>query len=189
MRIFFGATLLEETKDEIIDIQRELRSLVSGARFEGRDKLHITLQFIGDFSSEKVEELYNFSTDQLKQKLVEPSAVDIIGLGYFPNENVRRGIWLDCRDSGTLAAIADSLRTSSKEFGIVPESRPFKAHITIARSKGHEAGGMKRIDLQKAWDEGKLSAKRFFPKSVALFQSRLLPSGSEYEVIHEFSLQ
>ena len=189
MRIFFGATIPEETKNEIIDIQSGLRARVPDARFEGRDKLHITLQFIGDFSEERVDELYNSSIDRLRENLGQATVVEVVGPGYFPGQNVRRGIWLECRDDGTLAAIADSLKSSTRQFGIMPEMRQFKAHITIARSRGHEAGGMRRVDLQKAWDEGKLSAKRFFPKSVALFQSKLLPSGSEYEIIHEFLLQ
>ncbi len=162
--------------------------MVPDARFEGKDKLHITLQFIGDFPYERTKELYTRSTNELRSKIPEPSAVEILGMGYFPNEKVRRGIWLDCKDGGLLASAAESLRTSSKEFGIVPESRPFRAHITIARFRANERESAGPVDLQKAWDEGKLSVERFFPTSIALFQSKLLPSGSEYRVLHEFLL-
>ncbi len=189
MRIFFGATIPEETKNEINDIQWKLRPILPGARFESRDKLHITLLFIGDFDDERVEELYASSVEKVKEGILEPSPVEIYGTDYFPNENTRRGIWLDCRDNGTLAAVAQSLSENSRMFGVIPEARAFRAHITIARSRGRDSRGMKHIDLQKVWDESKLSTKQFNPKSVALFQSKLSPSGSEYEVIHEFSLQ
>lgn len=115
---------------------------------------------------------------------------------YFPNMRVRRGIWLDARDDGALASIAEKIRETTSSFGIVPESRKFVAHITIARLKnfGHGknddiSGGDRFPYLQKLLVESKLTVERFFPTSVALFESTLNPGGSSYRILREFPLQ
>ncbi len=199
MRIFFGATLPEATKREIVELQEMLRPLVPNARFEGTDKLHITLHFIGDFGQEQVDRLFAGAVQELRIYPAKSPSTEIVGMNYFPNENVRRGIWLDCADDGSLASFAKALMIATSQFGIVPEARAFKPHITIARLREREGGGNAGsgfrgsaravADLQKFKGQGKLSVERFFPKSVALFESTLKPSGSEYRVLYEYSLE
>lgn len=192
MRIFFGATLPENTKVEISKIQEGLRPLIPNARLEGKGKLHITLQFIGDFKQEEVKKLFSSVAEELRKSLFKFSITEVYDMNYFPNDKVRRGIWLDCKDNGTLAGIAKTIELVTGQFGVIAESRAFKPHITVARLKG-QVGGKKMghyLDLQKFWSEGKLSLERFFPESVALFESTLNPdrSGSEYTILHEYLL-
>ncbi len=204
MRVFFGVTLPEPTKREIIEVQRSIRTTISDARLEGPDKLHITLLFIGDFETGKVDSLFNSAEGELKDGPRTSPLTEIVGMKFFPNLHVRRGIWLDCRDDGTLAAFADSVKTAARQYGVVPEAREFRAHITIARlhrtsdSRDRPARDTGRFgrdtrpgdgDLQKLVADGKLSVKRFFPRSVALFESTLKPSGSEYKILHEYPLE
>ncbi len=192
MRIFFGATLPENTKLEITKIQEELRSLIPFARLEGRQKLHITLQFIGEFKREEINQLFSSVAEKLKKSQLRFSETDVYGLNYFPNEKVRRGIWLDCRDGGTLSGVAELIKSVMGQFGVQAESRAFKPHITIARLKDQGGGKVMShyIDLQKFWAGGKLSVERFFPVSVALFESTLNPdrSGCEYTILDEYQL-
>ena len=176
-----------------------LRPLVPNARFEGRNKLHVTLHFIGDFPQEQVDQLFSAAVRELQNYPAKSPATEIVGMNYFPNEKVRRGIWLDCADDGTLATFATALVVASSEFGLVPEARAFKPHITIARLRerggpgtagsGFPGSARAVADLQKFKGQGKLSVERFFPKSVALFESTLKPSGSEYRVLYEYSLE
>jgi 2'-5' RNA ligase len=69
----------------------------------------------------------------------------------------------------------------------VPEVRHFKVHITIARLK--EQSSSANLDLKKFESEGKLRIERFFPMSVALFESLLKSSGSEYKILSQISLR
>jgi len=193
MRIFFGATLPENTKTQILKVQEELRPLFHDARFEGEDKLHITLQFIGEFDVKKSSELFSSVEAEVKESLFESFSVEIVGINFFPNEKVRRGIWLECRDDGTLSRIAEAIKSVTKEFGIIPESRSFKAHITVARLK--EGKGTSRFsrndsveDLKKFESEDKLHVEKFFPMSIAMFESVLKPSGSEYKMLSQVTL-
>lgn len=203
MRIFFGATLPDETRSQIVEVQNRLRPLIDGARYEGPDKLHITLHFIGDFDSRRVDALFGSAEAELRNHPNKSPLTEVFGLNYFPNLKVRRGIWLDCRDDGSLAAFAESVKTSSREYGVVPETREFNPHITIARlrqvldKRGHsyhgrevsDARSHEAEDLQKLVADGKLSVERFFPRSVALFESTLKPSGSEYRILYEYPLE
>jgi 2'-5' RNA ligase len=204
MRIFFGATLPEITKDEIAELVSSLRLSLRNARFEGRDKLHITFQFIGDFSADRAGELFESASSGLAKLPPMASVTEIVGLSYFPNNRVRRGVWLECRDDGTLARVSQVIKEASSSYGIAPDAREFKPHITIARMsqpfdargrRGDTRGAFDRSgpmfpeDLQKLLGGGKLSVDRFFPKSVALFESTLKPSGSEYRILYEYSLE
>ena len=189
MRIFFGATLPENTKTQTENIQEELRNNIDGIRIEAREKLHITLHFIGDFMPEKIESLFSSVSGEVKRSGFKSSLTEVDGLSYFPSEKIRRGIWIDCRDDGTLGAIAETVKSVAEKFGVIPERRAFRPHITIARFRGE--GGTNRknyLDLQKLWSNGKLSIERFFPKSIALFESTLKSSGSEYEVLSDIPL-
>ena len=97
---------------------------------------------------------------------------------------------LTARDDGTLAAIAESIKSVTGQFGVAAETRAFKPHITIARLRGgkDERSQKNYLDLQKLWGNGKLSVERFFPKSVALFESILKSSGSEYKILSDIPL-
>ena len=204
MRIFFGATLPENTKDEIAEMTSSLRPSLRNARFEGRDKLHITLQFVGDFPAERTRELFDSAAAGLTKLPAGSSLTEITGINYFPNNRVRRGIWLDCQDGGMLARFSEVIKEASSTYGVISETREFKSHITIARFSQHITSGERRgdshrgyergisvfpEDLQKFTGGGKLSVERFFPKSVALFESTLKPSGSEYKILYEYSLE
>ncbi len=189
MRIFVGATLPETTKAEIAAIQDKIKESVPDARIESRDKLHITLQFIGDFPPDKVRGLFDSMKGEFETRDFRSSVTEVLGLNYFPSEKMRRGIWIDCADDGTLAALADSTRSVTSRYGVVPENRSFKAHVTIERFRGEgQKGRSGYADLQKLWSDGKLSIEQFFPESVALFESTLKSTGSEYKVLFDFPL-
>ena len=198
MRLFFGATLPHETKIQISKIQNEICNSINGAKIEGVDKLHITLQFIGEFDSEKVEELASSVKRDLEGRALKSPLIQATDLSYFPNKKIRRGIWIDCRDDGTLAVVADSIKSVTRELGVTPEKRLFTPHITVARISGERRGGRRESSfaelkpaggLQKLWNDGKLSIEKFFPTSVALFESKLKSSGSEYRILSEIGFK
>jgi 2'-5' RNA ligase len=192
LRIFFGATIPEITKLQIKEVQREFRELTEvqnlpdlDIRFESEDKLHITLQFIGDFESSKVQGLFSSIGAEIEKSLISFSEVEVSGLDFFPGWKTRRGVWLECKDDGTLGRISGIIKSVTKRFGVASEERPFKAHITIARMKGRDAS---RIDLNRVKVRSKLKIDKFFPTSVALFESTLKTSGSEYRILSRISL-
>ncbi|HEY9166326.1 MAG TPA: RNA 2',3'-cyclic phosphodiesterase [Candidatus Kryptonia bacterium] len=191
MRIFFGATIPDQIKSKIGELQNELFAFEPGARLESKSKLHITLQFIGEFGKDGLEELFASARNDLNKSSVGFSPVRLAGMNYFPNEKMKRGIWIDCSDDGSLSKIARTIELSSAKYGVTPEQRGYKPHITLARLKEYRGRKESSIDLQKFWSESKLGVERFVPRSVALFESFMNPdrSGSEYRILHEFPLQ
>ncbi len=191
MRLFWGATLPVPTKNQIRKAQVELSQIFANLRIEGVDKLHITLQFMGDLSSDRVDELLKSVRGTIVAGSFNWQSVENKGISFFPNEKISRGIWIDCRDGGTLAAIAESIKSVTADFGIISERREFVPHITIGRfGRNRIRQDFKNgVDLQKLWSQGKLTIGEFFPVSVALFESKLKPSGSEYKIVSEISLE
>jgi 2'-5' RNA ligase len=67
------------------------------------------------------------------------------------------------------------------------EERPYRAHITLARSKSRD--GRKAIErLRRSAEQQRLSV-RWEPKEFLLYESQLSPSGSRYVVQERFALQ
>jgi 2'-5' RNA ligase len=55
MRTFIAVEIPEEIKEEILEIQKQLPELK--VKFTEREKLHITLKFLGEINEDKIEEV------------------------------------------------------------------------------------------------------------------------------------
>jgi len=190
MRIFFGATLSPDLISEIDSMQKVLKGNIPDARLERPEKLHITLHFIGEFPDGAVDELFRKASESLSSVGLVSAETTIVGMNFFPGERIKRGIWLDCVDNGTLEIFAGKLKKDSESYGVIPEERSYRPHITIARLKHYRERKEKPFDLQKFSTETKLIGQRFFPQSVALFESILNPgsAGSQYRILRQLNL-
>jgi 2'-5' RNA ligase len=87
----------------------------------------------------------------------------------------------DLSPCGALASVASALEAAAREIGFEPESRPFRAHLTLARAEREgrpvaPAPGGAAIARDVRADE------------VVLFRSELGPGGARYSRIAVFPL-
>jgi 2'-5' RNA ligase len=74
-----------------------------------------------------------------------------------------------------------------RRAGLEVEERPYRAHITLARSRNRE--GKKTIArLGRSAEQQRLSA-RWQAAEFLLYESQLSPGGSKYVVRERFGLQ
>lgn len=108
-------------------------------RWVRMDGLHLTLRFLGPTPEERVgvvaEAVRRASAGQ------ESFEIEIDGGGAFPNPRRPRTLWLAVT-AGTqeLAALASALSRELVTAGWPADERPFRAHLTLARSDGIAAG-------------------------------------------------
>lgn len=142
------------------------------------NKLHLTLQFLGEF---KEENLPKFGV-KLNEVLAEVPQIELefSFAGCFPSQGPPRVIWIGCtQGSEQLQSISKDVARISSYFGYQAEQRTFHAHATIARVKQDTSRGQLRR-LVEAYSFQPVLTKS---TAICLYRSLLKPEGANYEVI------
>jgi len=171
-RIFAALGISTELQGEILSFERAFFDFP--VRWVEGKNLHITL----------VPPWYEENTDAALKKLerVENSgAFDVYfrSVSYGPNQKFPRLIWAEGKTPGALLALK---REAHKALGIPEEKRPLLLHLTLARFQPEEFSSfrVKHLHEKVAW--------RDTVSSVLLMESRLAPSGADYEIIGKLPL-
>jgi 2'-5' RNA ligase len=108
-------------------------------RWVRMDGLHLTLRFLGptpEAGVPAVAEAVRRAADGR-----DAFEIGIDGGGAFPNPNRPRTLWLGVtRGTQDLAALAQAVDRELVLAGWPASERPFRAHLTVARSDGIRAG-------------------------------------------------
>lgn len=153
MRLFIGIKM--GCKAYLTALQDRLKTLGRG-RFTRPDNLHITLKFLGELPPDKVSGLCKAIAEAGGEKFM----LEVGGARMFN----RNGILAADVTAGAdkLAALAARLETALEKRGIPRETRPFRAHITLARDF-QPSGGLSGVPQQRC---------AFTVDEVILFESR-----------------
>ena len=143
-RLFVAVPLPPESTAAIARLVDDIRAAgVPGGgrdvRWVRLDGLHMTMRFLGPTLEERVAA----AGEAVRVAAASSAAFDVVigGAGTFPPTGRPRALWLGVRDGESelaeLSATVDrALIPSGWEF----EAKPFRAHLTLARSDGVPAG-------------------------------------------------
>ncbi len=181
MRLFIAVQipLTEEMSELIKEVE------VSGAdvKMVEMENLHLTLLFIGEKKDSLTNEIKVLISD-LKFKEIPASAR---GIGFFPNEDRPRVMWIGIVDNGKLKEVRDQIVRKFRERGISFDDRnEFSPHLTICRVKSGK--GVEK--LREIWRRRKDDHfVEFRINEVKLFKSTLTPRGPIYEELYSVKSQ
>jgi 2'-5' RNA ligase len=151
---------------------------VRWVRTEG---LHLTLRFLGQAPAAAVEPL-SAIVDRLAASAA-PFEVTIEGAGAFPSMRRPRALWLGVTDGASrLAELAAALDTAVANEGWESDERPFRPHLTLARSDGIPSGPATAAALAETAAGFSTS---FVADRITLFRSRTGGGPARYEALHE----
>jgi 2'-5' RNA ligase len=154
---------------------------VRWVRFDG---LHLTVRFLGPTEEEHVADVAA-AVDRAAGELT-PFDVVIAGGGAFPSVARPRALWLGVAEGvSELTAAAAVLDDALAEVGWARDERPYRAHLTLARSDGVRSGpavARRLIDAAAAVREP------FRAESLVLFESMSGGGPARYVPLHEASL-
>ncbi len=185
MRLFVALDLPENARANLAALVERLKSehAKSGTakvRWSRPEGLHITLKFIGHVDPTK---LGSIRTALATVRSGEPVEMNIRGVGFFPNEQRPRVAWCGVEASSNLSQLAADTSHSLESLGILPESRPYVPHLTLARFSSPD--GLEKLisaaSHPKSYEFGSASESEFH-----LYESILKPSGSEYKRLATF---
>lgn len=155
-----------------------LRAGLPGAHWVDSENYHITLRFIGDVDAAAACEF----ADQLAQIRAPSFELRLDALGTFGGRKPR-AIWVAPSQNDDLDNLQRAHERAARNAGLDPESRNFKAHVTIARLRHTRAQEVASY-LQAQWAfYAEFKVQRF-----TLFSSRASIGGGPYVVEQTYPL-
>jgi RNA 2',3'-cyclic 3'-phosphodiesterase len=103
------------------------------------DGLHVTLRFIGP-TLDPLHEAVGQAVEEVGSA-ARPFDIRLSGAGAFPYPDRPRALWIGITDGAAeLAGLAAALGAALERRGWPRDERPFRPHLTVARSDGVRAG-------------------------------------------------
>jgi 2'-5' RNA ligase len=164
LRLFLALELPDEVRSALAHwAEHELR----GVRLVRSDDLHVTLAFLGSRPRSELPGIL----DAARVAAVRARPIALTPMRWRETRSVGMLALDDEDDAAT--ALARDVHERLETLGVYrPESRPWLAHVTVARFR-------ERPRLRPSLP----AVGTFVPSGVAAYISRLHPSGARYEVL------
>lgn len=169
-RLFFAIWPDDDTRAKLVRATRRAVRRCGGRPVPHRN-YHITLAFLGNQPGELFDDIVAAAST------VAAAPVDFMldRFGYFPKPRV---FWLGPTDGPpALAALSRELWDRMEALGLRRESRPFHAHLTLAR----KVAALPEVSAPEPL--------KWRVSSFALIESTTDPRGAVYSVARDFPLR
>jgi RNA 2',3'-cyclic 3'-phosphodiesterase len=174
--LFVALELPELVRDHLVLVQGG----IPGARWEAKDKLHLTLRYVGEVDGGMARRI----AEALRGVHGDPFILELAGVGHFPPRGRPRALWVGVDDPEPLHALHERLERTLTKLGLEPETRKFAPHVTIARLRNAPERRVAEFMAHHAL----LRPTPFEVNAFALVSSVRGPSGSKYRVEESFTL-
>lgn len=165
-RVFFALWPSAKQRQKIDAVIAPYRSDLKG-KWTARENWHVTLVFIGGFPVTDIPAL-QVAAGRIRHRDVrlrferieywKRSKIMCLGGDFIPNE---------------LIDLVRALEKAAQRFGFVPEKRPFRPHMTVARKAGFFDPVRLARPLELEWS------------GFELVESRSMPDGVQYQPLKQ----
>jgi 2'-5' RNA ligase len=183
-RLFIAIDPAPEVAARAGRIAARLRDAGLEAAWGNPAQLHLTLCFLGDEVDDA--DLHRICVAMDEAAATVPAfRASFGGVGVFPDLRRPRVVWLGVgAGAAELGALHDALAERLEPLGIPPEARGFRPHLTLARfrsgrSGASAAGYAAALDACADVEGGETAITK-----ACLYESRLAPTGAEYDRLH-----
>ena len=188
IRLFIALNIPQNIKEEIIWLRNSIITNPLNYKWEGSDKLHLTLKFIGKVDEglvEKIQEEISFINEY------KAFNCSLSKFGFFYSGRDPRILWLGLNINNEIFTLVEKLNEELVKLGIEKERKRFKPHLTLMRVRKKLGKNFINSFVQWTPDEenSKLATTEFLADSISLIKSELLSSGSKYTEIKKYNLQ
>jgi RNA 2',3'-cyclic 3'-phosphodiesterase len=174
LRLFVAVTLPDGLRGDVRAAMAAWRAhpTAGGLRWTDPGALHVTLAFLGSVDASRVPMIGARVADVASRH--DSIGVATGGLGAFPRASAARVLWYGVDDAdGRLGILAGDLREA---LGIAGGG-PFRAHVTLARSRDRD------VDVRPLIAHSDAPSARIEVAEVELIRSHLGRGAPRYEVI------
>ena len=198
MRAFLAVELDPLLRDQVAALQRQLKTQLEP--FSGRirvtwvrpDAIHLTVAFLGDIDDALASGLCDAVQPAVRP--CSPLTIPLSRVGAFPRAQAPGVLWLgsplnwEQHDEAKRAGqMVRSIGSACASVGVVPEARPWRAHLTLARVRdGEREVGRALIAtgiMDRQADVGQLQVNE-----IVMMRSQLQQGGPVYSKLWTVTL-
>jgi 2'-5' RNA ligase len=186
IRAFVAIELPEHIKNKLSEVQERLKTGRLPARWVAAGSIHLTLKFLDNITEDTAKAV----TGAMQEAAIisEPFRLTVKGLGVFPNPRRIQIVWAGVGgETDRLVELQKELDAGLARLGFTPESRPFAAHLTLARMRD-EAGASEREKMGRLVEATQFDGGEFQVESFSLMRSQLRREGPIYTQLASVSL-
>ncbi len=171
VRAFFGLPLPEPQRASLADFVATCAQAAPDFRWTPATNLHLTVRFVGRVERVVVEAI----ADRLAARSLPAFDLELGELGTFKRGRLVRVVWLGLRSGADAATrLAAEVEAACLEAGLEAESRPFRAHLTLARARAREGAALPAFPAPPRVGPWRSTG-------LVLYSSHLGRTGSVYE--------
>ncbi|MFA5078258.1 MAG: RNA 2',3'-cyclic phosphodiesterase [Dehalococcoidia bacterium] len=150
--------------------------------------IHLTLKFLGNVDAGRLEAVKSaLETATMPHRTFRLATGQT---GFFPGLQRARVFWLGLEgDTAELSGLQQDIDRAMAGLGFERESRPFTAHLTLARLREECTREQRQEFTGLAQHAAFESGPDIQVQSVALMRSRLTPQGALYSRLAEYELK
>jgi len=182
IRTFIALEIPGDSLTQLSNIIKNKLGELQNCKWESREKLHLTLKFLGDTQKELID-TYISAIEKISKKY---NSLDLSfsRFGVFRKENKPKIFWVGMNENRKLNELVSEIETTFSGFGFNKENRRFQPHLTLLRFRGYE-------DSEKilSLTEVNLPIIKFTSDKITFYESKLLPNASVYGAIKNFYLK
>jgi 2'-5' RNA ligase len=179
-RLFIAIELPDTVKRELTQLENTLKAKTPAVvRWVGPDGMHLTLKFLGDVASEKIDEVIMGIEEAVNG--VTPFRLEVREVGAFPNLNRVQVVWVGMRgELDKLMNLQKQIEGNMEQLGFPREDRAFTPHLTLGRVRNYASPEDRKKIGQVLSGVMFSSSNPITVESVCLVKSQLTPEGAVY---------
>lgn len=167
MRFFIALEIPDENKQQLLEVQNQLKKIIPGIRITDNNKLHLTIAFFGEQPEgikERLTQVMRKAAQGISAFEITPAYID-----GFPSLHHPRILWAGVKgDIDKLFVLRERIKDGLMDIEIEVDERRYTPHIALGKLKDFELTESEERGLEN------IMSQSFGPiqiKSVKLFQS------------------
>lgn len=180
IRTFIAVDLPPNVLDALGQISAQLQSklLDTPVRWVNFEKMHLTLKFLGDVSTENIGMVERILTSEAAKRPV--LEIGIGGIGAFPKMRHPRVIWIGVEAPPEMFDLRRGIEDGVARLGYNYDKYEFTPHLTLGRiSRKASATDVRAVgNVLHDFQVGFIGVARI--DAVHLYRSDLRPEGAKY---------
>ncbi|PKL87355.1 MAG: RNA 2',3'-cyclic phosphodiesterase [Ignavibacteriae bacterium HGW-Ignavibacteriae-2] len=181
-RLFIALDIPEDVIEVIIDLRNKIYGDYSRINWEPKEKLHITMKFLGDVDESSTTSIIN-AIEEIGRNF-GPIKCSFNKFGIFYKDRMPRILWLGTTYNEQLVKMYETINDEMFKLGFEKEERKFKSHLTILRVK--EYNNNRNIEKFK---DAVFDEINFVSDKLSLIKSELEPAGSVYTIVKKIIMK